>query len=95
MDPMTPGQGYGGGSYPQSGSGMATASLVCGILATVFAVIVVTWVLGLILGVIAISLGAVARRRGIAGQATAGLVLGIIGTALSVLWLVLVVTYWA
>jgi hypothetical protein len=63
---------------------MAIAALVCGIISVVFAFFGYGAIVGIILGIVAIVLGVLARkdpqRKGIA---TAGLVLGIIGTVLS------------
>ncbi len=76
---------YGGSSAASSGSrtnGLAIASLCCGIVGL--------FILNIVLGPVAIVLGAVARRqaavRNGAGMAKAGIVLGVIDV---VLWLVL------
>lgn len=63
---------------------MAVAALVLGICSIVFDFIFV-W-LGLILGVVALILGAVARKQNPGnGVATGGLVCGIIGVVLAVI----------
>ncbi|MFE9020404.1 DUF4190 domain-containing protein [Streptomyces sp. NPDC007808] len=76
---------YGGSSAASSGSrtnGLAIASLCCGIVGL--------FILNIVLGPVAIVLGAVALRqaavRNGAGMAKAGIVLGVIDV---VLWLVL------
>jgi hypothetical protein len=61
---------------------MAVAALVCGIISVVLAWTGSGAIAGIVLGIIAIILGAKARAGG-GGTATAGLVLGIIGTVLS------------
>lgn len=62
---------------------MAVAALVVGICSIVFDFIFV-W-LGLILGIVAIILGVMARKQNPTdGKATAGLVCGIIGAALAI-----------
>lgn len=65
------------------GKGMATGSMVCGIIS------LVTWwlgwgaLVGLILGIVAIILSINAKKKGfVGGMVTAGLVMGIIGTVL-------------
>ncbi|MDE6724295.1 MAG: DUF4190 domain-containing protein [Ruminiclostridium sp.] len=65
------------------GKGMATGSMVCGIIS------LVTWwlgwgaLIGLILGIVAIILSINAKKKGfVGGMVTAGLVMGIIGTVL-------------
>jgi hypothetical protein len=70
-------------------SGKAVASLVCGIIGII--------VLPIVLSVLAIIFGAIARGEtgrdptlGGRGMATAGLVLGIIGVALIPVWIILV-----
>ena len=69
----------------EPGSGKAVASLVLGIVASVF---VVPGIIAIVLSLIGIILGVQARRtlpRGATGMATAGMVLSIIALALSVL----------
>ena len=62
------------------GQGQGTAALVCGICAFVVPFV------GFILAIIAVALGAAAKRSGsTSGQATAGLVLGIVGLASQVI----------
>lgn len=66
------------------GNGLATASLVCGILCLVLPLV------SLILGIIAIATGASAKNNGfIGGKATAGIVMGIIGTAWNAIYIIL------
>ncbi|MFK7783658.1 MAG: DUF4190 domain-containing protein [Crocinitomicaceae bacterium] len=75
-------------------NGMATAAMVLGIIS--LALFWTGW-LGLIVGVVAIILGVVAKNQikadpsmaGSAGQAKAGLIMGIIGTVLAIVMLVL------
>lgn len=63
---------------PVPGNGLATASLVCGILSLVIPFV------NIILGIIAIATGASAKKNGFAGgKATAGIAMGIISTALN------------
>ena len=81
-----PGGGYGAPPQYRYGGGMATAALVLGILAIVTCITVIG---GILLGILAIVLGAVAAsraRRGEApgrGRAIAGIVTGAIGLVLS------------
>ena len=61
---------------------MAVASLVLAIFALIFSFIpAFNWV-GVILGVVAIVLGAIGKKKTGSGAATAGLVIGIIAVAL-------------
>jgi uncharacterized membrane protein AbrB (regulator of aidB expression) len=76
-------------------NGLATAALVCGIVA-----LVLFWTvwLGLILGVLAVVFGAVGRSRAAQGapnkaQATAGLWLGIAALLVSILFVGLVTSW--
>jgi len=75
---------------------MAVAALVLGIVALVFAFVPGLNFIGGIAGIVAIILGALARKQLKAqnqatGTATAGLVMGIIGTVLGVLLYILCV----
>lgn len=63
---------------------MGVASLVIGIAALVIGLFI-SMPIGIIAGVVAIILGAIARKKGQGGVATAGLVLGIISVALCAL----------
>lgn len=66
---------------------MAVASLVLGICSIVFDFIL--WWLGMILGIVGVILGAVARSKNPEnGMATGGLVCSIIGTILGIITLV-------
>ena len=66
-----------------SRNGLATASLVTGIVGVVFAFLLA--IVGLILGVVATALGASARRSGVRdGKTTAGLVLGIVAIVVAI-----------
>jgi len=79
LSPYTPVQ-YG--AYYVPGSGLGTASLVCGILSLILPFV------SLILGIIAIATGGSAKKKGyMGGKATAGIVMGIIGTAWNALLL--------
>lgn len=75
---------------PQGPSGLATASLVVGIVAVCLAVILGCFpFLGGICGVVALILGAVAMSQGgptSAGRGRAGLILGIIAIVVSIGW---------
>ena len=64
-------------------NGLAVASLVLGIVSIVFCFII-QW-LGLIIGIVGIVLGVMAKKKNPTGMATAGLVLSIIGTVLCAL----------
>ena len=64
-------------------NGLAIASLVLGIVSIVFCFII-QW-LGLIIGIVGIVLGVMAKKKNPTGMATAGLVLSIIGTVLCAL----------
>jgi hypothetical protein len=70
---------------------MAVAALILGILSVVLSWIPVAgWIMCLIMGVIAIVLGALGRTRqpDKKGMAVAGMILGIIGVAFSIIWVV-------
>lgn len=86
--PAAPTPGYGAPVYgvpvaPVStpGKGLAIASMVCGIVSF--------FCFGLVLGLLAVIFGAVAKSKGYTGgMATAGVVLGVIGLALYVVALI-------
>lgn len=65
---------------------MGVAALVLGIISVVIAVFFsgIGWI-GVIIGILGIILGAVAKKNGQGGVATAGLTLSIIGTALALI----------
>ena len=63
-------------------NGLAVASLVLGIVAIVFSFIGLSIPFGLIIGIVGIVLGVMAKKKNPSGMATAGLVLSIIGTIL-------------
>ena len=65
---------------PKPKNGKAIAALVCGILAVINAG---TVVLGIILGIIAIIFGVLARKNSKSGMALGGLICGIVGIVLS------------
>lgn len=68
-------------------SGLAIASMVLGILSIVSSGIVV----GLVFGIVAIVLFAVARKKhGKSGIGLAGMITGIVGTVLSIVWALLI-----
>ena len=88
---------YGGGfppGYRQPGSGMATASMVLGILSLVFWLLYIGYI---IMAPLAIIFGVVAKRQGNpSGMATAGIVMGIISIALGILfWVACGAFIWA
>lgn len=63
------------------GKGFGIASLVCGIVSF--------FIFGLILGILAVIFGGVAKNKGYrGGMATAGIVLGVIGLALYLIMLI-------
>lgn len=65
----------------QPGKGLAIASLVCGIVSF--------FCFGVILGILAVVFGGVAKSKGYTGpMATAGIVLGVVGLALYVVMLI-------
>lgn len=63
-------------------NGLAITSLVLGIVAIVFSFIGLSIPFGLIIGIVGIILGVMAKKKNPSGMATAGLVLSIIGTVL-------------
>jgi hypothetical protein len=68
---------------------MGIAALVCGIISAVLAFSYVGAIGGLVLGIIAIVLGILGRKKPQwGGMATAGLILGIIGTVLGAVFFV-------
>jgi len=81
-------------------NGLATAGLVCGIVAVVFGLVPWTFWLAWILGVLGIVFGAVGRRTadreptaGKRSMATAGLILGIVAIVLGIVGLVILETW--
>lgn len=83
--------GDGGYASAPPSSGKATAALVCGILAILFAGSVL---LSVILGVVAIVLaGSYVREGGTAGTAKAGRVCGIVGIVFSALLLIFYIAF--
>uniref|UniRef100_UPI0007C74D1F DUF4190 domain-containing protein n=1 Tax=Streptomyces graminilatus TaxID=1464070 RepID=UPI0007C74D1F len=91
------GPGYGWGPMaPQPMNGLGTASLVVGISS---AVLFCLWPLAIVLGILAVVLGLVARgraRRGQAtngGQALAGIICGAVAIVLAVAFGVLVIAF--
>ncbi|AJZ82969.1 DUF4190 domain-containing protein [Streptomyces sp. AgN23] len=103
--PQYPGTGYpaappvypGAAGMPMRPSnGMGTAALVCGIVGLVCGITYFLWVFAVILGILAITFGAIGKGkvgRGQAnngGSATAGLVCGIIGMVLPVIYILAV-----
>lgn len=66
-------------------NGFAIASLVLGIVSIVFSLIGLSFPFGLIIGIVGIVLGVMAKKKNPTGMATAGLVLSIIGTILCAL----------
>ena len=92
-----PGQGYAP-EPPSGGNGMATGSLVCGIIAVIFGTIlgffVLTIPIAILLGIVAIVLGVIGLNRAKVsgtgrGQAIGGLVTGGIGLVAALLWIAL------
>ncbi|MGN0412707.1 MAG: hypothetical protein ACI4FV_06675 [Lachnospiraceae bacterium] len=62
---------------------MAVASLVLGIISTIWGVILPSKIIGAIMGIVGIVLGAVVKKNDPSnGMAAAGLVLSVIGTVL-------------
>ena len=62
---------------------MAVASLVLGIISTIWGVILPSKIIGAIIGIVGIVLGAVVKKNDPSnGMATAGLVLSVVGTVL-------------
>lgn len=68
-------------------SGMATAGMVLGILAAIFAFIPLIGVIAFVLAPLAIVFGVLGRKSAKRGQAIAGMVLGIVGLVISMIWL--------
>ena len=67
---------------PKQSNGFAVGSLVCGIVSLVMTFFTAAYYplfVGVVLGIIAIVLAVLAKKKGPSGMATAGLVLGIIG----------------
>lgn len=76
------------GTYnPVPGNGLASASLVCGILSLV---LLFLFFVSIILGIIAIATGASAKKNGfMGGKATAGTAMGIIATVFNAVFICL------
>jgi heme/copper-type cytochrome/quinol oxidase subunit 2 len=71
-----------------SKNGLATASLVTGIVGVVFAFLFS--IVGLVLGIVATALGFSARRGGaVNGKTTAGIVLGIVAIVVAIVMMVI------
>ena len=90
----TPAQNPWGGNVPnqpmrseeEPGKGLATASLILGILSLVFIFVGTYALIGTLLGSIGIILAAVAKKKGNkSGVGTAGLVMSIIGVSLTLI----------
>ena len=82
---------------PKASNGMATASLVLGIVSIVFSFF---WPISVICGILAIVLGIVAKGKikadinmGGSGAATGGLITGVIGIILSVIFIAIVILF--
>ncbi|WP_330287484.1 DUF4190 domain-containing protein [Streptomyces sp. NBC_00576] len=91
------GPGYGWAPMaPQPMNGMGTASLVVGIISAVFFCL---WPLAIILGILAVVFGLVARQRARRGQATnpgqalAGIICGAVGIVIAVAFGVLIIAF--
>lgn len=91
--------GAGQGAYGQPGqprNGLGTAALAVGILALLSVITVITFPVGTVLGVVAIVLGFLARRRVKRGEATnggsalAGLVLGVVSLLIGIVLFALI-----
>jgi len=75
---------YSANVAQNNGKGLATASMVMGILGLVF----FGW--GIVYGTLAIVFAVISKKKGfVGGTATAGLVMGIIGLAFSVLFMII------
>ena len=68
-------------------NGLALGSLVTGIVGAVMAWLIA--IAGLVLGVVAVVLGMMARRGGTSGQATAGIALGALAIVMAVINMVI------
>lgn len=68
---------------PKKSSGLAIASMVCGILSIVLCCI---WYLSVVLAIVAVVLGIVSNVKGMGGRgmAIAGIVTGVVGVVLSI-----------
>jgi ABC-type branched-subunit amino acid transport system substrate-binding protein len=91
MPPNTP--GYQSQSMPPRGSGLATASLVVGIVGVCFALLLgcIPFIgpgLGSVLGIVAIILGVIAMGQGPAsgGRGRTGLILGVVVVIIAIAW---------
>ena len=86
--PPTPGPVSYGAPNPSQSTGMAVASLICGVMSIV---LLCFWFISIPLGIVAIVLAVVVRGKiargeaGGAGLAKAGMITGIIGAVLSLL----------
>ena len=90
--PITP--GYQSQSMPPQGaSGLATAAMVVGIVAVCLSLVVFCFpILGGLIGIVALILGAVAMSQGgpaSAGRAKAGLIMGIVAVVIALGWWIL------
>lgn len=87
-------ENQGGGAQAPQSNGMATASLILGIVSIVF---VWLWFIGLICGILAIIFAIMAKKKikqnpnmGGAGSAKGGMITGIIGVAIWIIFMILV-----
>lgn len=88
--PYTPAAPMPAAPVADSGrSGMATAALVLGICAAVFAFVPIIGMIAFVLGPLAIIFGILARNSAKRGQAIAGIATGGAGLAISILWMAL------
>lgn len=78
---------------PKQSNGMGTGALVCGIVSIVLALTFILAPLGIIVGIVSIVLGAMAKKKTPPGKAKVGMVLGIVGSVLSVIILVITVAF--
>jgi hypothetical protein len=108
--PAPPAPGYGAPGFGASGygaqprNGMGTAALVCGVVALLLGLaglFVLTALAAVPLGITAIVLAVIGRRRGLHGEATnggtalVGGVLGLVGLLAAIAWLGLIGVFFA
>ena len=82
---------------PKASNGMATASLILGIVSIVLCFV---WFVGIISGILAIVLAIVAKNKikadpnlGGSGAATGGLITGVIGVLISIIFIVIAILF--
>lgn len=96
-DPASPLESHHGSvssGAPSQTNGLSVAGLVCGIVGVIMSFIpIVNFLLGSVLGILAVVFGAIAKKRD--GSGMAGLVLGVITLVVILLWVIVLLVFLA